>query len=295
MILNYKFTASNGNVIEGMRTEFDRNYRDEQTAMFFIDNEQNPDGGYYEFNLIKDTDGKLTESAYVAEYPDKDATDPINIINNVEVELTEHDFDNTLKLANAVLAYYQMRIALDYDPDTQLWAICHYNAENKLEYDSDANRTEEVDDAIRDLTLRLEMDAIIVRKHNAAMYEKYYGKIKDLHQEIVTSIVLLMLKHGVESVDLLGSDARHAMVTGYPSEGAGAMTLEVNRVSLKNGELMMDVVLDVDTEELAAQNPNGDISDAYQAYAAMDFSHIIPCAGIDQVYDAVYEVLECGK
>lgn len=127
------------------------------------------------------------------------------------------------------------------------------------------------------------------------MYERYYGEIKNLHQRIVNDIVKLMNEHHVDTVDLLGSDARHAMVTGYPSDGAGAMTLEVNYVYVKDGELQLDVILDIDTEELAAQNPNGDISEAFQVYAATDYYHIIPCAGIDQVYDAVYEVLEYGK
>lgn len=127
------------------------------------------------------------------------------------------------------------------------------------------------------------------------MYERYYGEIKNLHQRIVNDIVSLMNEHHVDTVDLLGSDARHAMVTGYPSDGMGAMTLEVNQVVIKNGTLMLDVILDVDTDELAEQSPDGDIGDAYQLYAATDYYHIIPCAGIDQVYDAVYEVLEYGK
>ncbi len=86
------------------------------------------------------------------------------------------------------------------------------------------------------------------------MYERYYGEIKNLHQRIVNDIVSLMKKHDVDCVDLLESDARHAMVTGYPSDGMGAMTLEVNQVILEDdGTLMLDVILDVDTDELAEQ------------------------------------------
>lgn len=133
------------------------------------------------------------------------------------------------------------------------------------------------------------------QKTITTMYERYYGEIKNLHQKIVNDIVSLMKKHDVDTVDLLGSDARHAMVTGYPSDGMGAMTLEVNQVVIENDTLMLDVILDVDTDELAEQSPDGDIGDAYQTYAATDYNHIIPCAGIDQVYDAVYEVLEYGK
>ncbi len=157
-----------------MRTESDRDYRDEVTAIFFLDNDENPDG-YYEFNLMKDDDGKLMAEAYVAEYPDSDAVNPDNLIEDVEVQLVLHDFDNTLKLANAVLSIYQMRIALDYDPETKLWAICYYNAENKLQYDSNANRAEDLDDMIRELALRLESDAIAEKKKNALYAVSYVG------------------------------------------------------------------------------------------------------------------------
>ena len=175
MILNYKFTASNGKVIEGMRTEFDRDYRDEGTAIFFIDNDENPDG-YYEFNLIKDNDGKLTQSAYVAVYPDEDAVTPDEIINKVDVELIEHDFDNTLKLANAVLSVYQMCIALEYDPESNLWSIGYEHfGKDDLQYDTNANRAEELDDMIRELALRLESDAIAERKKNALYAVSYVG------------------------------------------------------------------------------------------------------------------------
>lgn len=37
MIINYKFTSFDGQIIEGMRTEFDRNYDDEETAIFFVE------------------------------------------------------------------------------------------------------------------------------------------------------------------------------------------------------------------------------------------------------------------
>lgn len=126
-------------------------------------------------------------------------------------------------------------------------------------------------------------------------HKEYYIEIKRLHNKIVADIVNMMLEHNITEVDLLGSSADHAMVTGYPSDGAGAMTLEVSKVYLKDDTIELDVILDVDTEELAASNPNGDISDAYRVYRADDFYHIIPCAGIEQVYESVWQVLECGK
>lgn len=175
MILNYKFTASNGKVIEGMRTEFDRDYRDEGTAIFFIDNDENPDG-YYEFNLMKDDDGKLMAEAYVAEYPDSDAVNPDNLIEDVEVQLVLHDFDNTLKLANALLYTYQLVIVLDYEPESDLWSIGYEHfGKDDLQYDSNANRAEELDDMIRELALRLESDAIAERKKNALYAVSYVG------------------------------------------------------------------------------------------------------------------------
>ena len=122
-------------------------------------------------------------------------------------------------------------------------------------------------------------------------HKEYYQSIKNLHNEIVAEIVKLMAEHHVAEVDLLDSNADHAYVTGYPSDGAGAMTLEVNKVYLKDDTIELDVILDVDTEELAESNPNGDISDAFRVYRADDFYHIIPCAGIEQVYESVYQVL----
>jgi hypothetical protein len=123
----------------------------------------------------------------------------------------------------------------------------------------------------------------------------FYPEIVDLHKTIVAEIVALMVEHGVFEVDLLGSDADHAYVTGYPSDGAGAMTLEVGKVYYEDCQLKLDVILDIDTEELAANDPNGDIGDAYQCWKANDFEHFIPCAGIEQVYDCVWQVLEQGK
>jgi len=124
--------------------------------------------------------------------------------------------------------------------------------------------------------------------------KNFYSEIKDLHKQIVAEIIALMVEHDVTEVDILGSDAAHTYVTGYPSDGEGAMTLEVSKVYYEDGKLMLDVILDVDTEELAAQNENGDIGAAYQCYDANDL-YIIPCAGISDVYETVWDILENNR
>ena len=121
----------------------------------------------------------------------------------------------------------------------------------------------------------------------------YYARIKELHKDIVADIIALMRIHGVTKVDLLGSSCDHAYVYGYPNDYADVMDMEVNKVYYENGKLILDVILDVDTEELAAQNENGDIGDAYQCFEADDFMHFVACGGISNVYDCVYELLEC--
>jgi len=128
--------------------------------------------------------------------------------------------------------------------------------------------------------------------------QNFYGRMKLLHNEIVLEIKQMMAMHRVTEVDLLGSSCDHAYVTGWPGDGADVMEMEVSKVYSVNGafgDLMLDVILDVDTEELAARNENGDIGEAYQCWRANDFTHFKPCAGIETVYDSVWQVLEQGK
>ena len=119
----------------------------------------------------------------------------------------------------------------------------------------------------------------------------FYGDIKHLHKVIVAEIVALMVEHEVTEVDLLGSSADHAFVCGYPGDGADVMEMEVNRVYWEDSQLWLDVVLDIDTEELAEQNEDGDIGDAYQCWRANDFEHFKPCCGIEMVYESVWQAL----
>lgn len=122
-------------------------------------------------------------------------------------------------------------------------------------------------------------------------HKDFYADIKNLHKDIVAETVALMVEHGVKEVDLLGSDCDHAYVVGYPGDGADVMEVEVNKVYIEEGTIMLDVILDIDTDELAGQNENGDIGDAYQCWRANDFEHFKPCGGIEMVYESVWQVL----
>ena len=124
----------------------------------------------------------------------------------------------------------------------------------------------------------------------------YYQQRVELHKNCVADIVAMMADKGVTEVDLLGSSADHAFVMGTPDFDwdVDYMEMEVSRVYYRDGQLELDVVLDVDTDELAERNENGDISSAYQLIKANDFSKVMAAAGIDSVYDAVYQVLYLG-
>lgn len=123
------------------------------------------------------------------------------------------------------------------------------------------------------------------------MKKNFYGEIKNLHKNIVAEIANLMVKHGVVEVDLLGSNCDHAYICGYPGSGSDVQEMEVSKVYFRDGSIWLDVVLDMDTDELGAQNENGDIGDAYQCWRANDFEHFKPCTGIELVYDSVRQVL----
>lgn len=123
----------------------------------------------------------------------------------------------------------------------------------------------------------------------------FYSKIKHLHKVIVVEIVDLMIKHDVDEVDLLGGNCDHAYICGYPGDGSDVKEMEVNKVYLREGTIWLDVILDVNTEELAAQNENGDISEAYQCWQAVDFTRFKPCCGIELVYESVYQALKNKK
>jgi hypothetical protein len=122
MIINIEFTTSRGYKYETMRTEFDRNYRDEETAMIFVESEEDDFKGYFEVNIRKDKQGKAISEGYVCEYASSDDNDPQTIYNDVKIDVTLHDFDGVLEMANTDLLNDGLRIVLEYDGECY-WAI----------------------------------------------------------------------------------------------------------------------------------------------------------------------------
>lgn len=124
----------------------------------------------------------------------------------------------------------------------------------------------------------------------------FYADIKSLHQTIVQEIMNLMNAHGVTEVSISDSNADAAYIYGYPSDDdVNAESMEVIGVHIKDGELYLDLCRDIDTEELASHNENGDIGEAYPTYRANDNWRVKACAGIELVYDSVWQILEQGK
>ncbi|MCR5066335.1 MAG: hypothetical protein K6A67_11305 [Bacteroidales bacterium] len=123
----------------------------------------------------------------------------------------------------------------------------------------------------------------------------FYADIKALHQTIVQEIMNLMNAHGVTEVDFMGSDADGGYVYCYPSDDVDAESMAVMSVSIKDGHLYLDLCRDIDTEELASHNENGDTNEAFPTYRADDTFRVKACAGIELVYDSVWQILEQGK
>ena len=121
MIINIKFKDNNGKLIETTRTEFDRNYDDEETAIIFIEKDATDTEGYYEVNVRKSEECKPLAEGYVCDYRSSDDTEPTDIINDVEIEVTLHDFDDVFAKANEDLNKQGMGIVLEYDGE------CYWN------------------------------------------------------------------------------------------------------------------------------------------------------------------------
>ena len=106
-----------------MRTELDRNYPDEETALIFMEDEHHADTkGYFELNIRKDKDGRLTQEGYVAEYESSDDAETAHITELTLLEVVEHDFDETLREANEKLQPFGKRIVTDYDGEGY-WSV----------------------------------------------------------------------------------------------------------------------------------------------------------------------------
>lgn len=122
MLIEYNFTSKDGLEIEGLRTELDRNYADEEQALVFIHNDESDTGGYFELNIRKDETGHFTGGGYMAEYDGEQDSEPSYISDDITLVVTEHGFDEPLREANEKLKPFGKRIVVDYDGDGY-WAI----------------------------------------------------------------------------------------------------------------------------------------------------------------------------
>ena len=131
-----------------------------------------------------------------------------------------------------------------------------------------------------------------------ALRKRFDNDIKAMHSQIVDEIKQLMVDHNKAVVDLAGSEAPHAFIVGVPDFDADLdyMEAEVLAVILENDQIKFDVNWDMDSEDYLEQYPNenDDIGDLYAVVDALDYEKLIPCAGIDSVYNAVWEYLEYG-
>ena len=131
-----------------------------------------------------------------------------------------------------------------------------------------------------------------------ALRRRFDKDIKAMHSQIVDEIKQLMVEHGKAVVDLAGSEAPHAFIVGVPDFDADLdyMEAEVMAVILEDNQIKLDINWDMDSEDYLEQYPNenDDIGDLYAVVDALDYEKLIPCAGIDTVYNAVWEYLEYG-
>ena len=128
--------------------------------------------------------------------------------------------------------------------------------------------------------------------------KNFYGEIKNLHKQIVAEILALMVEHKKAVVDLAGSQAPHAFIIGVPDFNwdIDYVEAEVLKVILEDNQVKLDINWDIDSENYldVCPNTNDDIGDLYAIVDADDFERLVPCAGIDSVYQAVWEYLEYG-
>ena len=127
------------------------------------------------------------------------------------------------------------------------------------------------------------------------MKKDFYQVIKTLHQAIVQEITTLMTVHNVTEISITDTNADAAFVYCYYADDVDAESMEVIGVHIKDGELYLDLCRDIDTEELASHNEHGDISEAYPTYRANDNLRVKACAGIESVYESLWQILEQGN
>jgi hypothetical protein len=71
---------------------------------------------------------------------------------------------------------------------------------------------------------------------------------------------------------------------------------EVLSVIFEDDKIKLNINWDIDSDDYLKENPNDndDIGDLYSVVEANDFEKLIPCAGINSVYEAVWEYLTYG-
>lgn len=117
----------------------------------------------------------------------------------------------------------------------------------------------------------------------------FYADIKSLHHTIVQEIFNLMNAHGVTWVDIRNSNADGAYVYCYPSDDVDAESMEVTSVSIRYGHLYLLLQRD----KLMSLGVPGTAT--FPIYRADDTMRVKACAGIELVYDSVWQILEQGK
>jgi hypothetical protein len=128
--------------------------------------------------------------------------------------------------------------------------------------------------------------------------KNYSSEIKELHHQAIEDIKAMMKEYGKAVVDLAGSSAPHAYVIGSPEfdPEIGCLYAEVMAVIFEDDTIKFDINWDMDGEDYLEEYPNenGDIGDLYVVVDATDFEKLIPCAGIETVYQAVWDYLYYG-
>lgn len=192
MIIRFKFTSFDGQEIEGMRTELDRNYPDEETALILVEDEHHADTeGYFELNIRKDEQGRLTQEGYVAEYESSDEAETAHITELTLLEVVEHDFDETLREANETLQPFGKRIVTDYDGEGY-WSVGSTDMDgSNPDYYAEGEFEHEVRDDINECLAH-----VLARVKNPELWQQVQDKMAQIRQ-------LWESLAGMEQVDLM--------------------------------------------------------------------------------------------
>jgi hypothetical protein len=191
MIIEYKFTTQDGREIEGMRTELDRNYPDEEQALVLIADDESDTGGYFELNIRKDKDGRLTGGGYMAEYDSEDDSEPAYVNTDIMLDVTEHDFDEVLREANETLQPFGKRI-VTHDDGAGYWSVGSTDMDgSNPDYYAEGEFEHEVMGDINECLAH-----VLARVKNPELWQQVQDKMAQIRQlwESLT---------GMEQVDLM--------------------------------------------------------------------------------------------